>query len=254
MHQSLNQLLRVPLFSCFFIICILVAQYALGQEDQVDQQLWADYTLRYDLNEKIERKVHSIGGDAGIRGIISNQDWNQFYIRPNFTYRLPRIANFGVAAAWFGTFNEDTTNVNEIRFHQDFNARFPESEYITLFYRIRFEQRFFYYSTGARNNVFRLRFLIGLESPDIRLGAGRRPFYFQIFYEIFQDGLNTTSQEVYVNQARPTFIFAHRLSPSWRYEVNIVPQRSRLYEDDGLLQTQMIFRFRVFHRIFYSKK
>ena len=229
---------------------LLASHLELMAQDEVDNQLWLDYNLRVDLQERTSPQVHSIGGDAGIRGFISNQEWNQFYIRPTYTYRLRRIANFALAAAYFGTFNADTTNSHELRFHQDIFARFPDNEYFAIFYRVRLEQRLFYYEGGNTEQSLRIRFLIGIESPDIRLGQGRRPFYFQFFWESFRTLFDESAGEVFINQARPTFIFSHRLSPSWRYEINFVPQRSRSYSDEGLETTQNLFRLRVFHRIF----
>ncbi len=234
---------------------LLVVGALFGQEsDDVDFQLWTDYNLRKDLQTKEERKVHSIGGDAGIRGFISNQDWNQFYIRPTFTYRFHRILSLAGAAAGFGTFNVDTANVFEFRTHQDVMATFPETDFFSLFYRLRFEQRFFFYQDYENDQELRLRLLIGIESPDIRLGAGKRPFYFQFFYESFQNLNEESAVEVFINQARPTFIFAHRLSPSLTYELNYIPQRSRNYSEEGLETTQNIFRIRVFHRIFKTEE
>ncbi len=232
------------------VLLLTFTDHRASAQEEIDRQLWLDYDLRVDLRERNKSKVHSLGGDAGIRGFISNQEWNQFYIRPTFTYRLRRVLSFSGAAAFFGTVNRDTTNSNEVRFHQEIFARFPETEFFTLFYRIRLEERFFNYENSPSDQEVRIRGLIGIESPDIHLGKGRRPFYFQFFWESFRNLSGPSASEVFINQARPTLVFAHRLSPEWRYEINLVAQSSKEYSDEGLETTQYLFRFRLFHRIF----
>ena len=54
---------------------------SFGQD--VDHQLWINYSLTVPVTTNL-----SYGGDVGLRGLISNEEWNQFLIRPTVTYRV----------------------------------------------------------------------------------------------------------------------------------------------------------------------
>ncbi|MCK5371317.1 MAG: hypothetical protein KAQ62_22305, partial [Cyclobacteriaceae bacterium] len=62
------------------IILIVIISFTIeahAQNDEIDFQTWTDITLTHFFSQKL-----SLGGDAGLRGIISSKDWNLFYIRP----------------------------------------------------------------------------------------------------------------------------------------------------------------------------
>jgi Protein of unknown function (DUF2490) len=227
----------------FFLFFIPFPNFSIAQN--IDNQFWIDYNLRLDLSLR-----SAIGGDIGVRGLATNQEWNQIYIRPAYTYRFKRILALSGGMALFSTFNSDTLNVFEYRPHLDILARFPDNEYIALFYRLRIEQRFFFFEDLANSQNFRIRYLIGIESPDITVFGEKRPFYFQAFWEGFKNLYEERINEVFVNQTRITFIFSHRVSAFFRYEINYVAQRSRLFSETGLETSQRIFRVRLFYRIF----
>ena len=225
-------------------ILILVNRNHVWGQETVDNQLWLNYALSVRASENF-----SYGGDAGFRGFISNQDWNQILIRPTATYRFNRIVGVAGAVAWFGTFNVDEDNVNEFRIHQDFNINWPNFGYVDFFYRLRIEERFFFYQNGSNEFNLRIRNLVGVESQDFRLGQGKKPFYFQVIFETFKTVGDDSSTEVFVNQTRTHAAFGHRISPRFRYELHYIWQKSRLLSDDGLKTSQNIFRLRTFHTI-----
>ena len=212
---------------------------------EIDHQLWMNYAITVPINEK-----WTYGGDVGLRGLISNYDWNQFLIRPNVNYRINYTFSVSPAIAWFSTLNRDTGNVNEFRIHQDFNAKWPDLGFIEFFYRIRIEQRFFFYQDDNYSNDFnlRVRALVGAETADIKLFGPKRPIYFQVIYEGFSTG-EESALEVFVNQTRLHFALGHRLSKNFRYELHYIRQGSRLLREDGLGISQNIYRLRFFHRL-----
>jgi hypothetical protein len=236
--------------SKFYLLFVLVTLFATGKENAVfaqgvDNQLWMDYVVSIPINKK-----WSYGGDAGVRGLISNYDWNQIIIRPNVTYRINSIFSVSSAIAWFGTFNKNVGNVNEFRIHQDVNARWPDTGIGSFFYRVRLEERFFFFEDSQIDNRFnvRLRGLAGFESADIRPFQSKRPIYFQVMYEGFTT-LEKNTSEVFVNQTRFDLAFGHRISDYFRYEIHYIRQGSRLYAQDGIDISQNILRIRFFHRI-----
>ena len=223
----------------FFIAIIFVflsAKILFAQE--VENQLWMNYALTVPVNEK-----WTYGGDVGLRGLISNYDWNQFLIRPNVNYRINYTFSISPAIAWFSTLNRDAGNINEFRIHQDFNAKWPDLGFIEFFWRLRIEQRWFFYQDEEFSYDFnlRLRALVGVETADISLFGPKRPIYFQIIYEGFTT-VEETAVEIFVNQARLHFALGHRISEAFRYELHYIRQGSRLFVEDGLGISQNILQ------------
>jgi len=228
----------ILLFFFFFILC-------RNSESYAQNIVWANYALTIPINEK-----WTYGGDVGLRGFVTNYDWNQFLIRPNVKYRFNYTFSFSPAVAWLSTMNRDAGNVNELRIHQDLNAKWPDLGIIEFFYRIRLEQRFFFYQSPqiANNFNLRLRGLIGVETADITFLGPKRPIYFQAIFEGFSSS-KESAVEIFVNQTRFHLAFGHRLSEDFRYELHYIKQGSRLFKDDGLNVSQNIYRIRFFHRL-----
>lgn len=229
-----------PIILIVLLICNLP-----GKSQDVDNQFWVNYALTVPINKNL-----SYGGDVGLRGFVSNYDWNQILIRPAITYRFNNPFSLALAVAWFRTSNRDDFNVNEFRIHQDFNLKWPDFGFMGFFFRVRIEERFFFYQKNLDNSFnVRLRALIGIETQDFRWFGSKRPIYFQGIYETFKTLGNESSYELFVNQVRIHFAFGQRISKGFRYELHYIMQRSRLYSDAGLETTQNIFRIRIFHRI-----
>lgn len=233
-----------------YLLFVVIALAEIGDKNvafaqEVDNQFWINYAVSIPINNK-----WSYGGDMGLRGFISNYNWNQILIRPNVTYKLNSIFSVSPAIAWFSTINKDIGNVNEFRIHQDVTARWPDLGFIEFFYRVRVEERFFFFEDDQIENRFnvRLRGLIGVETNDIYLFNAKRPIYFQSIYEGFIT-LERSAEEVFVNQTRFHLAFGHRLSNKFRYELHYIRQGSRLYVDDGININQNIYRVRLFHSI-----
>jgi len=191
----------------------------------------------------------SYGGDVGFRGFISNKDWNQILIRPTVTYRFNYTFSADGAIAWFGTFNEGVDNINEFRIHQDFSAKWPDFGFIEFFYRLRIEQRWFFYDTLPNEFNVRTRYLIGVESADINIFGPEKPIYFQVIFEGFKTLGDESAYDVFINQSRFHVALGQRISNRFRYELHYIRQKSREFSDDGLNLSQNIFRIRTFYTI-----
>ena len=233
---------KVYLFFIFFV-SNLYAQ---------ENQLWFNYALSIRPNTS-----WSYGGDVGVRGLVSNEDWNQVLIRPTVSYRFSQIFGVSGAVAVFHSINDGPDNDNtEFRIHQDFNINWPDINILRLFYRLRVEQRWFTYQLEAIPNEFnvRVRYLIGAESADIFLFGSKRPIYFQAILEGFKNLSDDEALEVFVNRTRTHFAFGHRISDKFLYEFHYINQESRRLSGDGFKTTENIFRLRTFHRIRYKEK
>ena len=229
----------------FIIIALLVSAPGLSPGQDVDHQLWVNYALTVPINTK-----WSYGGDTGIRGLVSNYDWNQFLIRPTLYYRINNTFRVSPAISWFHTNNKYSENVNELRIQQDLNINWPDLGFMAIFYRIRIEQRFFFFESEDLPNDFsmRVRGLVGIESADIRPFNMKRPIYFQVMYEGFAT-LKQEARETFVDQARLDLAVGHRISDRFRYELHFIRQASQLFWMDGMNVGQNIYRIRFFHRL-----
>ncbi len=233
------------------LLLILFSNMSLkAQEDEVDFQLWLNYALTKQVNQKL-----SYGGDVGFRGFISNENWNQILIRPEVTYRFNYTFSMANAVAWFSTFNNEVENINEFRIHQDFNAKWPDFGFVEFFYRLRIEERWFFYDALLDDNFnVRIRYLVGAESADISLFGPKAPIYFQVIFEGFTTLGDESAFDFFINKTRLHFAVGQRISKRFGYELHYIRQGSREFSDDGFSLSQNIFRIRTFHTIPYKNK
>ena len=222
------------------------ALMANAQKEGKEHQLWSDYFITYHKSSK-----WSFGGDLGVRGFISNYNWNQYYIRPAITFKPKYGLTITGGVAYFHTNNKSAPNLNEWRGHEQVKFKWPDFGVIELFYRLRLEQRFYKYSYDLPNEYDnRLRLLIGLETMDFNWLGTKSPLYFSGTIEGFKPLEEENSSETFINQFRLDFAFVHRISKSFRYEVHYIAQQSKLFQRDGSEAQQNILRIRFIHNIF----
>lgn len=228
-------------FTIMFCSCAI---FNLNAQKIVDQQFWMNYAV------SVQTKTNwSYGGDIGIRGLFSNYDWNQFLIRPAATYRINSTFSAQGAMALFKTLKNKDNNLAEFRMHQEFNIKWPKWDIVAPFFRLRLEERFFFYQDLPNEFNLRLRFLVGATTKDLTFLSEKRPIYFQSILEAFVNIGNEETIETFINQSRMHFAFGHKITASVRYEIHYIWQRSRLFFSDGNQSSQNIIRIRVFHRI-----
>lgn len=234
----------------FVLLIILFSLFELQAQDE-DNQLWLNYSMSAPLNEK-----WTVGGDAGVRGLVSNSEWNQVLIRPSVTYTLSKRSKLAGAIGLFSTFNKaDSLDVTELRLHQQFKFNGPDFRWFLTFWRVRVEERFFFYRDRPDRFSWRGRLLGGLQTLDFNFfGKRGLPSYFQFTIEGFLNLTNTNFEELFVNNFRTDFAFGQRLSNKWRYELHYIRQSSRLGSQDGFRVAQNVFRLRVFYKIPLKKQ
>ena len=219
------------------------AKHMKAQDDEF-REFWTDITLFYSINEKI-----SIGGDAGIRGTFTNNVWRQFYIRPQIHYQLLPILSLTGGIASFNTFNNDIGNAYEFRIFQDADLSWPEFKWVSVFHRLRLEQRFLNYQDDIESDFsFRGRYLIGGRSKNFSLFGGEKDWFgIAMFEPFFPLGKDVT--EVLANRTRWYATLGYEISENLRIELHYIGQRSNLLSDEDLKTTETIFRFRVFQKL-----
>ena len=204
---------------------------------------WLNYSVKVPANEKL-----SWGGDVGVRGLGSTFELSQLLVRPDLSYNFKENSSLGGAVAWFGTFNSGTYNISELRFHQEITAEWPRLNDLFFFYRLRVEERFFFYKEDIPNAFrVRLRALMGIQTRDLTWFGSKRPIYFQSMVEAFKTIADQEAFEVFINQARFYAAFGHRISKRFRYEIHYIHQGSSLFSSQGPTINQNIIRIRLFH-------
>lgn len=232
----------------FLLLLLCGSNHSKAQNDVIQEddfrEFWTDITLFFPINEKL-----SIGGDAGIRGTFTNNVWRQFYIRPQIEYQLFPIFDLTGGIASFNTFNNDIGNAYEFRIFQDANLSWPEFKWVSVFHRLRLEQRFLNYQDDIESDFsFRGRYLIGFRSNNFSLFGGEKDFFALAMFEpFFPLGKDVT--EVLANRTRWYFALGYEISENLRIELHYISQRSNLLSVDDLKTTESIFRFRVFQKL-----
>ena len=228
----------------FFITGLAGKSHA--QKETIDFQTWSDFTYTHKI-----KTVMNIGGDIGIRGIVSKNDWNQFYVRPKFQYYFNKTINVAGGIAFFYTSNDVILQTTELRIFEEVTLAWPSFEYVKFFNRIRLEQRFFTYDeefhigTELPNDFeSRARYQLSFETLDIHLGSKNKPIYFLAGWEIFT-ALNDAAIETLINNQRFLGGIGQRLSPRFKYEIQYILQSSRIISDAGLKTTEHILRLRI---------
>ncbi len=230
------------LFACLLFGFIAFQSLDLTAQD-LKNQYWLNYAFKVHLDDR-----WSWGGDAGFRSLVSNFDWYQALVRPAVNYQFKESAGVGAAVAWFGTFNQSDNPINEFRLHQELNAKWPDLDVVHLFYRLRVEERFFFYQRDIPNEFrVRLRGLIGVRSRDLTWFGEKRPIYLESMLEGFKTIKDEEALEILINQARFHAAFGHRISKNFHYELHYIYQGSTLFTSDGPDTSQNIFRIRLLH-------
>jgi hypothetical protein len=227
----------------FLGITLLSNPQLIAQD--LDNQLWMNYALKVPVNDRL-----SWGGDAGVRGAFTNLDWHQALIRPAVNYQIKESVGVSGALAWFGTFINENISINELRFHQELNAKWPDLDVVHFFYRIRVEERFFFYQRDIPNEFrVRLRGLVGVRTQDLNWFGPKRPIYFESMFEGFKTIKDEEALEILINQARLYMAFGHLISKNFRYELHYIYQGSTLLTGEGPNSSQNIFRIRLLHNL-----
>lgn len=230
-------------------IGILRSGFTLAQstDKRVDYQSWTDITLTYNKSLKF-----SIGGDVGTRGIYSNRNWNQFYIRPTISYTISPLFKLAGGVGGFGTFTP-LNSTYELRLFQDYLFAWPKTGFINFNHRLRFEQRFFFYQNIENDFSMRGRYLIGVKTKGFKLIGKEKNFYLSTMWEVFFP-VGKIAPEIFVNNQRLYSALGFSKTKSWSFELHYIWQKSRLLSEDGFKSQENVIRLRVFHTIKLTDK
>ncbi len=239
-------------FRWAFIICFfasLIWSNVAEAQDETDFQTWTDFTTFIFVSNR-----SAVGGDFGIRGLLSSKGWTQLYIRPTFRFQYNSLDLAG-GVGLFQTYNNDISNITEIRLFQQATLHWPTTHLLKFSHRLRFEQRFFNYNDpdeGDPEDDFsrRFRYQLSIRTRDVTVL--NQKIYFKVAAEFFQK--NNSSDEVFINTSRYIATVGHRFKGKFWYELHYISQRSRKLEEDGLKTSEHILRLRLFRAAIFRHR
>ena len=244
----MKMVIKFAVISCSLCF-LLYSETVTAQSSDPEFQTWTDITAYFFVSGR-----SAIGGDAGLRGVISSRDWTQLYFRPSYRFQYNNL-DLSTGFAYFHTYNKGFSNVGEWRLFQQATIHWPSTRLLKFNHRLRFEQRFLSYkdpADGGPDNEFfsRVRYQFLIRSRD--LSVFKQSVYLKAAIEFFQR--NNSGDEAFINRNRFIFALGHRLPGKWWYEIHYMTQRSRQFEDDGLKTSEHIVRLRLFRSAVYKQR
>jgi hypothetical protein len=233
--------LLTTICTLLFLIASTTGLYA-QEEDKTDFQTWMDYKAYYQFENKLQ-----FTPDAGIRGVVSKEVWNQVFLRPSFVHRTKDwLQGHGGIGLWFTDENNEE-NKFEIRPWQGAKIIWPKPGSLVFSHFFRLEERMTV--APAWEFTLRFRYQIGLKSPNLHFKSiPDRPFYGFVGFEIFVDVIGDT-EERYVNRNRLTLKLGNQFTSAWRFELEYIRQGSRRDTSEGFRTSEHMLRLRIRHNI-----
>ena len=231
----------------YFLLGLLLGTNAYAQSSP-SLVTWSDFNYTYGFNTS-----WGAGGDAGVRGLISDPDWTSLYIRPIFIYRNTDQLNFGFSVAAFQNFNNSSPDLFEFRPAQQVNLVWPEFEKWSLKSRVRFEERYLVTerAEGQVNNdprwEFRGRYELKFKTEPFDIGNLVKDSYILASGEYFFP-LGEEVNQLFADQSRLLIGWGHKIGIRWSYELHFFWLKTKNTYQDNLETDQYVLRLRVFLR------
>jgi hypothetical protein len=230
----------------YFLLGLLLGTNAYAQSSP-SLVTWSDFNYTYGFNT-----TWGTGGDAGVRGLISDPDWTSLYIRPVFIYRNTDQLNFGFSVAAFQNFNNSSPDLFEFRPAQQVNLVWPEFEKWSLKSRLRFEERYLVteQAEGQVNNdprwEFRGRYELKFKTEPFDIAFVKNTYLLasgEYFIPLSQE-----AEQLFADQNRLLVGYGQRIGQVWSYELQFFWQRTRNTSVADLTTDQYVLRLRIFLR------
>ena len=247
--------IRIIIFTalCTFFLIHSSRLYAQIEDEELTYQFWFDYNAKYHVSRKF--KVY---GDVGYRKISPNI-WTRYYIRPAVSYfhSIPLksgkhiIITYHLGLGTFFTNTTDTSNLLYIRPFQGVNVQWPTFKRLEINHYVRLEELFDY----ANNNWhfgLRVRYMFsGIFHWKNENWNTFNNFYLPFNIEFFWNLLNASPASDLI---RITPGIGYTFNLKWKLEFSTAYQRTKITVEDNVETNDIVFRLRVFHNIFKSKK
>jgi hypothetical protein len=212
-----SRLAAVVRFWCLLSLVLLAIPLDCGAQDTDSNlaEVWFDLTKYFPVNNAL-----SLGGDTGIRGLISEEDFTAIYIRPSLEYRYSEKLSLHGGVGLFHAFQDGLSDVNEIRPWGGIKLRWPAFRSIYLENYFRAEGRFLRpQEIDQFLSVLRLRHCFGTVLPLGEMKPQGKGFYAPVSFEVFFRGAGDIPAR-FINQTRFTVGIGYRLISGWRLQTS----------------------------------
>ena len=231
---------KISYYKFWIILSILAITPQISAQEETDFQTWTDFTTFYHFNEK-----WVYNGDYGIRGLLSEQNWNQVYIHPAVIYHRRAKLRFRGGIRFIFTQESDESNTFEIRPWQGIRILWPDLNFMIIDHYFRIEERLTWQTqTRGFDGNIRLRYRLEGKTANYTLRKINQTFYFLGSLEIFAN-VGEAVNETFVNRNRFVFGVGYLISKKFFAELHYIRQGSRSGSEDGFRTSENILRMRL---------
>jgi hypothetical protein len=222
-------------------LCMLPARAQTPEFN--DFHTWADLATIKDFSERFR-----YDGDYGVRGLLTDGDWTQVYLRPSVRYRAKSwMTLHGGLGLFYSFFDEE--DLPELR--PWIGARFAartSSDWVISNY-LRLEYRAFHLkSEDDWDTSLRARWQLQARSPLFKIASARN-FYGLVSIEPFFT-LYSNDREAFGDRFRFNMGIGRPMTERLRAEINYLFHKVRLPDEGGSLEVDdHVIRLRLFYTI-----
>ena len=220
---------------------------AISQTPRFEEfHTWTDVATIYEFNDRFR-----YDGDYGVRGLFTDSDWTQLYLRPSVRYQArPWLLLHGGAGLFYSFFSgEDLPEIRPwvgVRFLGPRPGGWAISNYFRLEYRA-----FYLKSSNEWDASFRGRWQLQATSPRFRIGSARE-FYGLASIEVFQE-IGSSIEGTFGDRFRINAGLGRQFTEALRIELDYLFHVIRLPDEGGDLDlNDHVLRLRFFYR--FKKK
>lgn len=227
--------MRICSLSIFSFLAIVLLRPARG----ADFQTWSDITAIYRFADNWR-----YDGDQGMRGVLSDSDFNLFYFRPSIRYRVNPWFTVHGGIRFFKTFFDDGEDTFEIGPWQGLRFVWPNIGSYAITHYLRFEERMTWQTEGESDFDFTLRnrYQLGVRSPNYDI------FFKNGIYLIGSiEAFMNIEDPIFVNRLRYNVGTGTRVSDAWRVQLHYLLHQDRLSAGATFTATEHILRLRLFY-------
>ncbi len=224
---------------------VVTPRRAGAQEPLFDEfHTWTDLATIYNVSDRFR-----YDGDYGIRGLITDRNWTQWYLRPSVRYRPKTWLTLHGGAALFYTVLP-AADLPELRPWVGVRVIGPALKGFVLRNYVRLELRAFYRKDIQEWDVgMRGRWQLQVSSPFFSMLSANE-FYAVTSVEPFFD-LSSNTVAGFSDRFRVTLGLGKVMSDALRVELNYLFHKVRIPDQGGSLDADdHVMRLRFFHTFY----
>ena len=227
------------------LLVIVFLQFSfIHAQNKDDFQTWIDYTTNNWISSEWLYK-----GDYGARGLLSVDEWTQYYINPAFVFRTDKKLTYHGGVKLVYSSNLLSSNTVEMRPWQGVQYIWPRLDAIYFDHYLRLEERLVWQTDVSEFDFsLRGRYRIRMRTLDFRLPLIPTKFNSFASLEVFMD-LTDRIVENYVGRHRLTFGIGNHVAKDFLIELHYILQKSSKGSSSLDESNDHIFRIRVKHNV-----